>query len=183
MCEGYFPLSVAEDAVVSDLDEAFREDVEEEALDEGECRERHLVGTIAMCRVTVVEGDLIPFKADQTVVGDGDTVGICAQVWDDVLWAAEGGFTVDVPLGVVEFGKQRFEGRSVCQLCDFSGEDKIIGTVGVFEEGEELTPEQLGKDLDVDEEGTLGRHPFLTIRRQATAGDDTVKVGMGVESL
>ena len=54
-----FPASVAEDAVVSDFDEAFREDVEEEALDERRGRERHLVGAIGVCRVTVTEGDLI----------------------------------------------------------------------------------------------------------------------------
>ena len=57
--EGCFPVSIAEDTVVSDLDEAFREDVEEEALDERRGRERHLVGAIGVCRVTVTEGDLI----------------------------------------------------------------------------------------------------------------------------
>ena len=38
-----------------------------------------------------MEGELIPLQADESVVGDGDPVGICAQVLDDVLWAAERG--------------------------------------------------------------------------------------------
>ena len=105
------------DAVVSDLDEAFREDVEEEASDERRGRERHLVGAVGVCSVTVVEGDL------------------------------------------------------------------IFGFVGVLEEGEELTPEQLGEYLDVDEEGSSGKYPFLAIREQAATGDDAMEVRMVVEGF
>ena len=110
-------------------------------------------------------------------------MGICAQVSDDVLWAAEWGFTVDVPLRVVEVGQQRVEGREFCQMCDLAREDKLIGLVGVFEAVEELPPEHLGEDLDVDEEGAFGRYPFLAIRRQATAGDDTMEVRVVSEGL
>ena len=47
-CKGRIPASVAEDAVVSDLNETFRVDVKEKASDEGEGRERHLFGAIVM---------------------------------------------------------------------------------------------------------------------------------------
>ena len=58
--------------------------------------------------VSPAKGDLVAGERDEAVVGDGDAMGVGAQVVEDILGAAERRFAVDHPL-VAEQGAQ--EGR------------------------------------------------------------------------
>lgn len=84
-----------EEAVVSDLDEAFREDVEEEAVDEDEGREGGS-GPRQGGAIFDAEGDLVIVDVEDTVVGDGDAEDVGSEVREHFM-TGTGGCAVDDP--------------------------------------------------------------------------------------
>ncbi len=78
------PISGAEQAVVTDLDEAGWEDVLEEAADElcgGECAVLELLSG----RLFEGESDLTIFQLEQAVVADGDAKDIRGEILEGLL--------------------------------------------------------------------------------------------------
>ncbi len=69
----------AEEAVVTDLDEAAGEDMLEETGDKVLDRERHAAG-LEGSGVGVAEGDLVVLEAFDAVVGECDTVDVAREV-------------------------------------------------------------------------------------------------------
>jgi len=66
------PLPVGEEAEVADADQAFRQNVDEEASQELIHRDRHDLLLAAGCIVLPAEGDTVILEADQAMVGDGE---------------------------------------------------------------------------------------------------------------
>src|SRR5947209_19249546 len=58
---------------------------------------------IVVSRVPPAKGDLAVGQRDQSMVGDGDAVGVTAEILEHILGAPEGWFGVDHPV----FAKQR----------------------------------------------------------------------------
>jgi hypothetical protein len=69
--------------------------VEEEAAQELLHRQSHQALLVAMLGVPPAEGDLMVLKADQTVIGDGDAVGVAAEITENLLGTAEGRLTIN----------------------------------------------------------------------------------------
>ena len=78
-------VGAAVEAEVPDLVEARGEDVEEEAPDELLGREGDLSAVLG------AEGDGVVVEGDEAVVGDGDPVGVAAEVGEDLASLLEGG--------------------------------------------------------------------------------------------
>jgi hypothetical protein len=57
-------------------------------------RERQGTQAVATLGILVAEGHLAILQGDETVIGDGHTVGIAGQVLEDVLGLLEGLFRV-----------------------------------------------------------------------------------------
>jgi len=68
-------------------------------------------------------------------------------------------------IDLVEVGEEGVEGELWSQIRDFAREDELTGTVSVFEESQEFSPEESREQLDVDEEGISGSDPLVFIRR------------------
>ena len=93
--ESGFHVAGGEQSVVSDLDELVGQHVEQKSADE-------LVGGEGAGLVAAgAEGDAVVGDAQQPRGGDGDAVGVAAEVAHDVLGAAEGALGVDDPVGSV----------------------------------------------------------------------------------
>lgn len=150
-----------EEAVVSDLDESFWEDVEEEAVDEVEGREGGS-GPGTGVAVFEAEGDLVIVDGKDTVIGEGDAVDVGGEVGEGVLAGADG-FAVDDPGGT-------------------AGPDPGIDEMKEVE-GMEFGHET---ELDASSEGLVGEKPVLVAvgdpavaaRRECASGDDEVEVDM-----
>ena len=52
--------------------------------------------------VSPAEGDLIVLEGHETMVGDGDAMGIAGQVVENMFSTAEGGLGVDDPVFLAE---------------------------------------------------------------------------------
>ena len=57
---------------------------------------------VAVAVVLPLEGDHAVFQFEDAPVGDGDAVGVAAEILQDVLGSAEGGFGVDHPFLLLE---------------------------------------------------------------------------------
>ena len=55
-----------------------------------------------MAVVAPAEADLTVLNGEEAVVGDGDAVGVLAEVVEDLVGAGEGALGVDDPLGLAE---------------------------------------------------------------------------------
>lgn len=85
----------AQEAVAPDFDEAFWQDMLEEASDEFFCGKRSALPLVA-CALLEAEGDVPVFKLFNAVVGDSNAPDVGGKVGDDLV-AGAGGFTVGDP--------------------------------------------------------------------------------------
>lgn len=63
-----FSIPCAEDAIMPDFNEAIRQDVEEEAANELGCIQGHEFDLIVVVAISILEGHLIAFDFNQTVI-------------------------------------------------------------------------------------------------------------------
>lgn len=87
-----------------------RDGVQEEAADEFVGRQRHRLALIGITPVAVRERDDAVADREEPVVGDGDAMGIAAEVVEDGSGAGEGTFGIDDPVLGVELTEQAAEG-------------------------------------------------------------------------
>jgi xanthine/CO dehydrogenase XdhC/CoxF family maturation factor len=87
--------------------------------------QRHHAFLVAVGVVLVAKGNLVVLEADQSVIGNGDAVGVAGKIAQDMLGAAERRFEVDHPVlpeqGTQEGGKgsiltERLEGSRESEL-------------------------------------------------------------------
>ncbi len=105
--EGLTAFAVGKQSEVADLDEAGRQDVEQEAADELDRVESHDAAAVVMSRVSPTEAHLSVFEAEGPSVGDGDAVRLAGQVLQDMFGAAERRLGVDHPLSLAQRTEQR----------------------------------------------------------------------------
>ncbi|MFY9529943.1 MAG: hypothetical protein WAR24_13625 [Candidatus Acidiferrales bacterium] len=89
---------VSEKAEVADAHKAARQQVQEEAAQElfvGQSQEPLLV---AVSGVAPAKGYVALGKSDQSVVGDGDAVGVGTEIAQHVFWTTEGRLGIDDPV-------------------------------------------------------------------------------------
>src|SRR5947199_8378939 len=91
-----------EQAVVADAVQALGQNVDEEAADELEGPECHLLISIAALGAVVLplESDALLVAGDQAAVGDGDAVGVTRQVGQLRLRSTDRPLCVNEPLGL-----------------------------------------------------------------------------------
>ena len=122
--------------------------------------QRHGLLTVPVGIISPEKRNMAVLDSEDTVIADGDSMGIPAEVLKDPLGAIEGRFAVDDPLLVVEMSPERFEGSEFLEMADTAGEYKIIRREAFFEQIQELPSEQrrLPRSLRQDVSG-YGRVP------------------------
>jgi hypothetical protein len=102
--------------------------------------------------------------SEDTVIADGDSMGIPAEVPKDAPGAIKGGFAIDDPLLMVELSPEGFEVAGMREMTDPALEYKITRFEAMFEEGKELPSEQCRDDPYGDEEAFAAGHPAVAVR-------------------
>src|SRR5437763_14602241 len=82
-------LPVGEEAVVANAVEAVRQGMQQETADELVGIKRHQLGLAVLAIVFPGEADLAVGQRDQSAVGDGDAMGVAAEIGQHLLGATE----------------------------------------------------------------------------------------------
>ena len=88
------------------------------------------------------EGNLAVLEGENTIVADGDSVSISAEVLKDPPGAIEGRFAIDDPLLPVERSLKGLEVSRIFEMTETVGKKEIPFLEGMIEEVQELASEQ-----------------------------------------
>ena len=132
------PLAVGEEAEVTNADEAFGEQVQQEAAQELIQRQGHQFLLIVVSRVAPAKGNLAIGKRDESMVGDGDAVGVAAQILEHIRGASEGRLAVDHPVVSVEGSQPGSEDLGLSQGGEFAIEAELAALEGGAEGEDKL---------------------------------------------
>ena len=167
---------VCQESIVADPDEASREDVEKEALEEVDRRKGYPPRTVAVSPVLPTKRELVAVHADKAVVGDRDPMRVPREIVEHLLRSRHRRLRVDHPVlsrgGTEEFRDLGARGRL-----------KMIFPPGTLETGEELSAEDDREDMDRKEEAWLRGDPLLAGQGGTAAGGNDVNVGMVQKKL
>lgn len=171
------------EAVMADADEAFGEDVEEEAAKEFVGVEGE--GSFAGESVAVAngEGDGGRSERDEAVVGDADAMGVVAEVAKELGGAVEGAFGIDDPGFLVEGVSKRGPGVRVLQVGEGTRELKCAAFIRLDKALDKEMFKAFAEHLHGQEEVRAGVDPATAIGGKAAGRDDAVDVGVMGEVL
>src|SRR5207248_11421940 len=117
------------------------------------------------------------------MVGDGDAVGIAAEVLQDVLGSAEGWFGVDDPIFAEERTQPGSEELGMGEGCEFSGQVQLTAFEGRLQASDELATKHAPQHGDGEEEAWMGSNPAGVIAGESAGGNDAVHMRMKLELL
>ena len=117
------------------------------------------------------------------MVGDGDAVGIAAEILQDVLGSTEGWFGVDDPISAEEGAQPGSEELGMGEGCEFSGQVQLAVREGRLEAGDELATKHAPQHGDGEEEAWMGSNPAGVIAGESAGGNDAVHMRMKLELL
>ena len=131
-----FGVCGSHETVVSDFDESFGKDMEEEPSDK--------LGRLEGESFAVLSGetDSVVVHTDEPSIGDTDPVGISAEVVKDLLGPTEGRLTINVPRFAVERIFESSESVRVGELVRDVGQVEFALTVGRLQEVQKLSAER-----------------------------------------
>lgn len=101
--------AVGEEPEMADAGERNGERVKEESAEELVGMKGHDFGLAGIAVIFPAEGNMVIGDVGQSVVGDGDAVGVTAEITEHVIGPAKGRFGVDDPVGGAEAVDKRGE--------------------------------------------------------------------------
>jgi len=101
---------VGEESEVAYADEARRQKVEQEAAQELIAGQSHEPLLVAVGGVSPAEGDVARGESNQPAVGDGDAMGVCAEIAQHMLWSTKRPLGVDNPVVTKQHSQPSSEG-------------------------------------------------------------------------
>jgi len=111
---------------------------------------------VAVRGVSPAKGDLATLQRDEAMVGDGDTMGVAAQVTENVFRATEGRFAIDHPVLIKQLTQERGENFGLGEKFEISVEAELAVGEGTLESRDELATEDPTEHLDGEKE-TIAR--------------------------
>lgn len=124
-------VAVGQEAVVADALKTGRDGVLQEAADELLGGKGHGLGLVAVAIILPLESDHAVFQRQDAPVGDGDAVGITAEILQYVLGSAKGRLGIDDPLAFAERSQIAGEELWVGKVLEVAKKLEFTGNVGL----------------------------------------------------
>lgn len=158
------------EAMMAHLDEAFWQDVQDEAA-------KKLLGLesdlgVAAC----AESDAARIESDEAMIADADAMGVLTEVAKDLVLVAEGRFAVDDPSNAMEPVEETAEAVGVSEGSGGPIETELSVAVSTEESIEQLSPKERSERTDGKEVMERSGDPSLHVDGQAASGDDAVEM-------
>jgi hypothetical protein len=140
--------------------------VEQEAANELVGGERHCLSFVACAVVLPLETDTIILAGEETAVGDGDAMGVAAEIVEHLLGSAERPFDLDDPGDAAQGGKVTGEGDRGGECSEIAEEVQFAGVERIEQAFEKKAAVE--EDVDWQEEAGAAGDP-TSIGREAAA--------------
>ena len=111
--------------------------------------------------VTITEGDLAISDVGESVVGDGNSMGVPAEVVEDLLWASERFLGVDDPLFALGLVDKGCVTTWIFQFREIALEVEALLLVGREQAREEDLAEMASENTDWQKESFRAVDPLL----------------------
>ncbi|MFZ3264285.1 MAG: hypothetical protein WA172_09820, partial [Terriglobales bacterium] len=115
--------------------------------------------------------------------GDGDTVGVTAEIVEHILGAAEGWLGVDHPVFAKQWPQPGGEEFWMGERREFSGQVQLTAFEGRLQAGDELAAKHAPQYGDGEGEAWVRSNPAALTKRKSAGGNDTMDMGMKLEFL
>ena len=171
-------MPVGEKSEVADAHEAAWQQMEQESAQELLDIESHEPLLVAMGGVSPLEGDAALGETDQPAVGDGNAMGVGAQIAQHMFRPSQGFLGVDDPVMAEQYAQPCCKGTRLGHGQEVAMELEHASKEGAAKSGDELAAEDTAEHADGQEEGSPGGDPAGVIRRQTTGGQYAVDMGM-----
>src|SRR5713101_2676087 len=175
--------AVGEEAKVSDADEAFGEQVQQESAQELLQRQGQQLLFIVVSGVAPTESDLAVHQRDQAMVGDRHAVRVAAQILEHIVRAPEGWFGVDHPVVSEQWPEPGGEGLRLGEQCQISVKAELAVLERSLETRDELAAKHATEHPDGKKEPVAWFHPVGVIERQSPGGHHAMHMRMKSEFL
>jgi hypothetical protein len=133
--------------------------------------------------VAPTKGNLLVGQGDESVVGDGDAMGVAAQILEHILGATEGWLGVDHPMLSEKWTQPRSEDFGLSEECQIPRKAELTVLEGGLETGDELAAKNPTKHRDGEKEARARWNPAGVIERQPPGGDDAMDMGVKFDLL
>jgi hypothetical protein len=163
---------------VTDTNEALGEQMQEEAAQELIQGYGHQFLLIVVRRVPPAKGDLAVGQRDQSMVGDGDTVSVAAEIVEHILGASEGRLGVDHPVFAEQRSQPGGEEFGLRKPRQIPGKMQLASLKGQLESVDELAAKHLPEHGKGEKEARVRSNPAGVIEREPTGGNNAVDMGM-----
>ena len=122
--------------------------MEQETTQELCNRERQGSFPVAIGGIAPAKGDLVLVEKDQAVVGNGDAMGVAAEVLQNMFWTSEGWLAVDHPWISEQWPEECGKGLGGSQGLQFSMECQLVAGEGTLEASHELAAKDRAEYVD-----------------------------------
>src|SRR5207302_1342767 len=175
--------TVGEIAIVADAMEAFGQDVEQEAADELVGTKGHHLLLVVVAIILPAEADPALGKTDQAAVGDGDAMGIAAEIIEHLLGSAERSLGVDDPANGAQGPQPGSEHGWRGQARQIAKEPELTRIERRLEAGQEKPAVETRQHLYRQKEAGAAADPASPVGRWPATRHDAVNMGMMMQVL
>ena len=134
----------------------------------------------AVISIAIRESDHTLVDGGDAIVGDGNPMGIAAEVIEELLRRTKRPFRVDIPAFVPQGLDELVEAS---RIGSFSGEDEFVFFEGTFEGFEEFSAEDGAQRIIVEEEAFAGRDVAGLVEGEGSLGEEAMEVEMVIQLL
>ncbi len=173
---------VCEEAEMADATEAFGQDVLQKAAHELVGVERHRLGLAAGAIIFPSETNAVFGAVEKPAIGDGNAMGVAAEVVEDLAWTAERALGVDEPFDAALRGEIGAEGGRFGERRLFAEKLQAGGVERRAEAFKEPTTIEARQNVDRKEEVGPTGDPS-PIRPETAARNNAVDVRVMRERL
>lgn len=138
---------------------------------------------LTMRRIAPSKGDVAGFQSDEPAVGDGDAVGISAEIAQGMFGATEGSLGVDHPVMAEESSQPCLKRAWFGQMHEASMKLQCAGVKGSLELVDELAAEDAAEYLERQKEAAGRADPFGVIWRHPACSQHTMDMRVKLQTL
>lgn len=161
------PAPTRKKSEVANAHEALWKQMKQKAAQEFLCRQWQLFLHVSMRTVSPGECNFSILERNQAMVGNGHSMGVAAEIFENLLRPAEWAFAVNHPMGAVEIVNEGAKCLRIRKMLQFSVKADFPSIKSFFEGIYNLSPKDLPQCIFRKKESILWirRHPPLVIKR------------------